>query len=83
MNVIFDNIIFSLQRFGGISVVWNELLQRAQADKELNLTELDDRNERLYAVQTDGAVSYSRLHGREAIGVPLVVFSRVAASGGT
>lgn len=48
MNVIFDNIIFSLQRFGGISVVWNELLQRAQADKELNLTELDYRNERLY-----------------------------------
>jgi len=29
-------------------VVWNELLQRAQADKELNLTELDYRNERLY-----------------------------------
>lgn len=48
MNVIFDNIIFSLQRFGGISVVWNELLQRAQADKELNLTELDYQNERLY-----------------------------------
>ena len=48
MNVIFDNIIFSLQLFGGISVVWNELLQRAQADKELNLTELDYRNERLY-----------------------------------
>ena len=48
MNVIFDNIIFSLQRFGGISVVWNELLQRAQADKELNLTELDYRNERPY-----------------------------------
>ena len=48
MNVIFDNIIFSLQRFGGISVVWNELLQRAQADKELNLTELDYRKERLY-----------------------------------
>lgn len=48
MNVIADNIIFSLQRFGGISVVWNELLQRARADKELNLTELDYRNERLY-----------------------------------
>lgn len=48
MNVIFDNIIFSLQRFGGISVVWNELLQRAQADKELNLTELEYRNERQY-----------------------------------
>lgn len=29
-------------------MVWNELLQRAQVDKELNLTELDYRNERLY-----------------------------------
>ena len=43
MNVIADNIIFSLQRFGGISVVWNELLQRARADKDLTLTELDYR----------------------------------------
>ena len=41
MNVIFDNIIFSLQRTGGISVVWNELLSRALADKELHCTELD------------------------------------------
>ena len=46
--VTFDNIIFSLQRYGGISVVWTELLNRALADKELNLTELDYRNERLY-----------------------------------
>ena len=43
MNVIADNIIFSLQRFGGISVVWNELLQRARADKDLTLKELDYR----------------------------------------
>lgn len=48
MNVIFDNIIFSLQRFGGISVVWNELLSRARVDKDLQVTELDYRNERLY-----------------------------------
>lgn len=39
--VIYDNIIFSLQRYGGISVVWNELLSRARADKDLALTELD------------------------------------------
>ena len=39
--VVFDNIIFSIQRVGGISVVWNELLQRARADKELAVTELD------------------------------------------
>lgn len=39
--VLLDNIIFSLQRSGGISVVWNELLHRARADEELHLTELD------------------------------------------
>ena len=41
MQVIYDNIIFSLQRYGGISVVWNELLQRAREDRDLVLTELD------------------------------------------
>lgn len=46
MNVIADNIIFSLQRYGGISVVWNELLQRARADQDLVLTELDYRTNR-------------------------------------
>ena len=43
MNVIFDNIIYNLQRYGGISVVWNELLSRARADKDLQVTELDYR----------------------------------------
>lgn len=45
-NIVFDNIIFSLQRFGGISVVWNELLSRARTDAELNVTELDYRKDR-------------------------------------
>lgn len=44
MNVILDNIIFSLQQAGGISVVWNEHLTRARQDKELRITELDYRN---------------------------------------
>lgn len=39
--VVYDNIIFTLQRSGGISVVWNELLRRARADREITLTELD------------------------------------------
>lgn len=43
MRVTFDNIIFSLQRYGGISVVWNELLSRARVDKDLQVTELDYR----------------------------------------
>ena len=39
MRVTFDNIIFSLQRYGGISVVWNELLSRARVDKDFQVTE--------------------------------------------
>lgn len=41
MNVVLDNIIFTLQRNGGISVVWNELLRRARADLAQSLEELD------------------------------------------
>ena len=40
IQVVYDNIIFALQRYGGISVVWNELLSRARADKDLSLAEL-------------------------------------------
>ena len=43
MQVIYDNIIYSLQRYGGISVVWTELLNRALADKDLAVKELDYR----------------------------------------
>ena len=39
--VLLDNIIFTLQRNGGISVVWNEHLHRARADKDLTVEELD------------------------------------------
>ena len=41
MQVIYDNIIYSLQRYGGISVVWNELLSRARADRDIDLVILD------------------------------------------
>lgn len=41
MNVVFDNIIFSLQHTGGISVVWRELLQRALKDKRLSVHVLE------------------------------------------
>jgi len=41
LDIIFDNIIYTLQRYGGISVVWNELLSRAREDTDLQVTELD------------------------------------------
>ncbi|MCR5050209.1 MAG: glycosyltransferase family 4 protein [Paludibacteraceae bacterium] len=43
MNIVFDNIIYTLQRNGGISVVWNELLKRARVDHDLQCVELDYR----------------------------------------
>lgn len=33
MRIVFDNIIFALQKHGGISVVWNELLKRIIKDR--------------------------------------------------
>lgn len=41
MQLVVDNIIFALQRTGGISVVWNEHLKRVRADIEIQLIELD------------------------------------------
>ena len=48
MQLIADNIIFALQRVGGISVVWNELLSRARVDKEIALTELNYTTEQRF-----------------------------------
>ena len=41
MQVVFDNIIFALQRVGGISVVWQELLSRALKDNRYKKKILD------------------------------------------
>jgi glycosyltransferase involved in cell wall biosynthesis len=41
MKIILDNIIFSLQKSGGISVVWNELLSRILMDPEFNVNFID------------------------------------------
>lgn len=48
MDIVFDNIIFSLQKAGGISVVWNELLKRALLDKDLNLHFIENRNDNIF-----------------------------------
>lgn len=41
MHVVFDNIVFMIQRTGGISVVWQELLQRALVDDSFTKQVLD------------------------------------------
>ena len=42
MNIIFDNIVFNLQRSGGISVVWYELLKRIEKEPIGNVVQYVD-----------------------------------------
>lgn len=53
MNLLLDNIIFSIQRMGGISVVWQELLSRALRDPELQCKVLDYASENVCRKELD------------------------------
>ncbi len=44
MNIVFDNVVFDLQRSGGISVVWYELLRRLQCDVSYEAKYVDNDN---------------------------------------
>ena len=48
MEILFDNILFSLQKAGGISVVWEELLKRALSDKDLSCHFLDKPSDNIF-----------------------------------
>lgn len=41
MDIIFDNIIFNLQKAGGISAVWKELIEHTQGYEDLDLRFLE------------------------------------------
>lgn len=41
LNIIYDNIVFSLQKSGGISVYWKELIDRVQKKESINLKMLE------------------------------------------
>ena len=51
MNLFFDNIVFSLQQSGGISVVWYELLKRILIDPEFNSYFLEAPNKNIFRKQ--------------------------------
>ena len=44
MKIIFDNIIYSLQRAGGISLYWTELIKRFQKNKNVIFFENKNTN---------------------------------------
>ncbi|HUW91575.1 MAG TPA: glycosyltransferase family 1 protein [Bacteroidales bacterium] len=48
MNVTLDNIIFALQRSGGISVYWSELIRRLLTDPGFTLSFIDLPNENIF-----------------------------------
>lgn len=41
MQIVYDNIIFSLQKSGGISVVWYEMIKRLLKQKNINIKFLE------------------------------------------
>lgn len=43
MIYFFDNIVFDLQKSGGISVVWYELLRRISQDHDFCIRYIDNR----------------------------------------
>lgn len=44
MNIVLDNIIFSLQQAGGISAYWYELTRRLARDRSVTFYEMPNRN---------------------------------------
>jgi len=47
MNITFDNIIFALQKYGGILVVWHELLKRILLDADFTPIFIDFPNQNI------------------------------------
>ena len=53
MKIILDNVIFSLQKAGGISVVWYEILRRIKKEKDIDALFLDYNNQNIFRKQLD------------------------------
>jgi mannosyltransferase len=48
MNLVIDNIIFSLQNSGGISVLWSELLSRYLLENDLKINFIENKNNNIF-----------------------------------
>ena len=62
LRIVFDNIIFSLQRTGGISVVWYEILKRFLSTEQkisfIEFTFIDNLQRALLLIpKTDSEIS--------------------------
>lgn len=61
MKIIYDNIIFSLQKSGGISVVWYEMIKRFLKRKDINIKflEADKKGNNIFRKKLD--IPYSQI----------------------
>jgi glycosyltransferase involved in cell wall biosynthesis len=71
MNVVFDNIIFSLQKHGGISVVWYELLKRILEDSDIESSFIDIPNENFLRKKL--VIPHSKLIEQKSTILPLKI----------
>ncbi len=53
MKIFLDNIIFSLQQAGGVSVVWYELIKRILKDSDINAHFIDEPNQNIFRNQLE------------------------------
>lgn len=51
MNIVYDNIIFSLQKAGGVSIYWKELITRL--NNKLNVTYFERDNDNIFRKSID------------------------------
>jgi mannosyltransferase len=71
ISLISDNIIFSLQKAGGISALWSELLKRLLDDPEISLQVIESGNQNIF--RKDLTIDPSIVLRDPASGFPLLV----------
>ena len=71
MKIILDNIIFSLQKAGGISVVWYEILRRLLSDPEIDLHIIDLPNQNIF--RKNLIIPSEMLYENNLSGYPLTI----------
>ena len=48
MDIVLDNIIFSRQKIGGISVYWSEIISRLRNNTTTNCIEIGKNSEKIF-----------------------------------
>jgi len=84
MNILYDNIIFSLQKSGGISVMWAELIKRAlKTSDDISFVEYENAATNLFRGALDIPERSIRMYKNKALKVRRYFPLRVKIKGNT